>query len=1075
MPGDYSRFTDDESKRRAAVLMQQGKVQLDADWNEQAAIQLRRDRLQSLDIMGNSAVPRETTPNAFKIMPGPGPFNFTFGAGRMYVGGLLAETMPGDTLTYRDQPFFRPALPPALPAGRSLVYLDVFQRELTYIEDPDMLEPALNDVDTGTRVQTIWQLRTALLSEHPGLKCDTNLNDVFPPTDAKLTVAVNLPPDKPDPCQLPEVGGFFDVENRHYRVEVHGTNKIKFARDPVVSAVETNVLGGGAETVITVKRIGRDPVLRFEVGNFVELVNDERVLNGVPGIFGKIKTINEASRQITILADIKAADCAANLHPYLVRWDSDLKPIPTAGLVDLEAGIQIKVTGTRFRNGDYWNFPARAATRSAGPLVDAPPRGVKHHYAALATIDVGSGGAVSVFSDCRVLWPPECDCECNVCVTPESHKSGVMTIQMAIDKVKASNFGGKICIQRGVYNVSRTIEIKQTRNVSLAGHGLAQLVYTGDEQHMLLIEESFDTTVENLELSRAGTTKAGLEATVVTIRQCWDKTTTIRDCTIYLDSSGIGISLERALYGVQILNCTISAAAEAIGSLSTVDPASGTTRSLLDVAVDVDVRDCTLSATQAGVRLLALIAGGIHVWQNRIEAGASGVRLEATAVPNTPNRIEDNEIRCNQNAIGTNSGQTTIANNRITGAFVFKSESNALQAGREEHSGIAFYAPNPYDSVRSCIVTGNRISNVLGAGILIVSRVDEMLIKMNVIDHTALAGILLRDGAQGSRLDIDNNEIHDVAMGDDPKTHLWHGIRLALETQAAIIGNRIELVGLPAREGRPSQQAAGISASSPFNVRIHENHITGIAALPAPPSFTPFNNDQLFIVARREGIQANPFLPQNPELRVAPISSIAAAASVGIEILPPFGTAIVTENVVVVDGQNVNGVNTQHCYALRVRTPTVRTFEVVAVLTHTDQASRSGWMYLNLDSPWIHFEPPRIVLIARANHFECRGPMNTGLGIVEVDAAPLVCTFGGNVCLGPTRFLDAVTLTAHVGLVVDSNQLPDNYARSMSLFSAADRYTVVGNVVQTGIFVNGSTLPPFTAIADPIWIKVNRT
>ena len=45
MSGDYSRQRFDPRKQFSAVLMQQGRVQLDADWNEQGAILDRRWRL----------------------------------------------------------------------------------------------------------------------------------------------------------------------------------------------------------------------------------------------------------------------------------------------------------------------------------------------------------------------------------------------------------------------------------------------------------------------------------------------------------------------------------------------------------------------------------------------------------------------------------------------------------------------------------------------------------------------------------------------------------------------------------------------------------------------------------------------------------------------------------------------------------------------------------------------------------------------------------------------------------------------------------------------------------------------
>ena len=60
---------------------------------------------------------------------------------------------------------------------RSLVYRpDVWRREVTYLQAPDLIEPAVN-VDTTTRNQTAWQVR--ILSGIPAeVNCDTPLEDV---------------------------------------------------------------------------------------------------------------------------------------------------------------------------------------------------------------------------------------------------------------------------------------------------------------------------------------------------------------------------------------------------------------------------------------------------------------------------------------------------------------------------------------------------------------------------------------------------------------------------------------------------------------------------------------------------------------------------------------------------------------------------------------------------------------------------------------------------------------------------------------------------------------------------------
>ena len=67
MSGDYSRFTFKPRKRFSGVQMQQGRVQLDADWNEEVDLLKRRWEIQATDTFGYAAVPRKTTPQAFRI------------------------------------------------------------------------------------------------------------------------------------------------------------------------------------------------------------------------------------------------------------------------------------------------------------------------------------------------------------------------------------------------------------------------------------------------------------------------------------------------------------------------------------------------------------------------------------------------------------------------------------------------------------------------------------------------------------------------------------------------------------------------------------------------------------------------------------------------------------------------------------------------------------------------------------------------------------------------------------------------------------------------------------------------
>src|SRR5688500_15583959 len=85
---DTSRFRFDASDDFFGVLMQQGRVQLDSDWNEWVSELTRRIHAGTLDTIGRAVVPRET-PDGFRILAAGG--GLTIGRGRIYVDGILAE------------------------------------------------------------------------------------------------------------------------------------------------------------------------------------------------------------------------------------------------------------------------------------------------------------------------------------------------------------------------------------------------------------------------------------------------------------------------------------------------------------------------------------------------------------------------------------------------------------------------------------------------------------------------------------------------------------------------------------------------------------------------------------------------------------------------------------------------------------------------------------------------------------------------------------------------------------------------------------------------------------------------
>jgi len=206
MSSDISRQRFNPRNNFNSVLMQQGRVQLDADWNEWNEMLDRRWRSETIDIIGRGVVPLET-PNGFEIQVSGG--TLTIGRGRIYVDGLQAENHGGgtaefdpvlgeergvDPIPYDEQPYFPNATPLPETGGPHLVYLDVWERELTAIEEPALREVALGGPDTTTRLQTAWQVRV-LPNPGSGTTCATpdeqmeGWADIIRPSGARLTTA----------------------------------------------------------------------------------------------------------------------------------------------------------------------------------------------------------------------------------------------------------------------------------------------------------------------------------------------------------------------------------------------------------------------------------------------------------------------------------------------------------------------------------------------------------------------------------------------------------------------------------------------------------------------------------------------------------------------------------------------------------------------------------------------------------------------------------------------------------------------------------------------------------------------
>ena len=215
MKGDFSRFTFDPANHFTRVLMQQGRVQLDADWNEQTEILWHYLRMLATDLIGPHGGPEDQLGFAIGPMLKSGSNNelenLSIGTGRYYVDGILCENEPVATtmsgggvqiemnemahhighkeeavdeeseeeeeakdfrmgnVAPKPSTYFTQSGYPIdsalarerykLPDAPFLVYLDVWERSVSASEDPDIREIALGGPDTAARSQVVWQVK----------------------------------------------------------------------------------------------------------------------------------------------------------------------------------------------------------------------------------------------------------------------------------------------------------------------------------------------------------------------------------------------------------------------------------------------------------------------------------------------------------------------------------------------------------------------------------------------------------------------------------------------------------------------------------------------------------------------------------------------------------------------------------------------------------------------------------------------------------------------------------------------------------------------------------------------------
>ncbi len=414
MKGDFARVTFDPARHFSQVLQQQGRVLLDADWNEQAHIQLHLLRALASDLVGpcwaagSGFAITSTMTNADGSSKSLSLPDWQLSPGHFYVDGILCVNELACSLAAQPH-----APTPDYADGKSgfettpagvMLWLDVWERHVCALEVPSLADVALEGIDTTSRAQVVWQLRSidreravrrldditsALkIRQKAGNNGDAatikqqlrdlenlrgNIDKVgsahtscallhnllgaratyaLPRMRAELGPAASAA----DPCVIAADARYRGCENQLYRVEIHqgglvGAASFKWSREngSVVFPITSSVSGataddGSAQQVVTLGRLGRDGRLGLAVNDWVEISDDACTLGQRAFPLLQVIALDVASGSVTLQVPKNVTPWQSSNdpqnHPLLRRWDQ-VDVVAAAGVLAVDEGTPI--------------------------------------------------------------------------------------------------------------------------------------------------------------------------------------------------------------------------------------------------------------------------------------------------------------------------------------------------------------------------------------------------------------------------------------------------------------------------------------------------------------------------------------------------------------------------------------------------------------------------------------------------------------------------------------------------------------------------------------------------------------
>lgn len=541
MGSDRARVSFDPSRRWRAVIAQQGRVTVEADWNEAQAIAAAQSRAQLLDLVGPSGTPDD----GYRLLPPPSPpatgspADLSIQQGTFYVGGvpveLDADTPIGAQPDWQDFPAEpaaadQPALAAPPQTGNELVYLLLREQEVSAVEDSALREIALGGPDTGQRtriLQRVLRHRTTA-GTWPDGWADAGQSwaaggYALDPATMRLASQARLQVSftsvtPPSACQPDALGGYLGAENQLIRVqicEVQGGNPVVvwgYDNASFLYRVATATPDStGGTTTVTLASTPVDTYHQPQPGQVVEVLTAAVQLPASPsaspappppdaiaascGVVAALTAnggYNPSNGTVVLGTALTAPYGTADTPVLFLRvWQGQVTCTPGVPAALGDTGLQVTLTtaatgAAAFHAGDHWLIAVRPAAPTqvypARLLTPQPPDGPQLWAAPLGLVAWASGTA-TVADDARPAFATLASLTRDndyIAVGP-SDVGGGAGLQALVDSF-ANRPAGTIRLLPGTYQLPSTLTIGPA-SLGLTidgGDGTAQLV-PGDD------------------------------------------------------------------------------------------------------------------------------------------------------------------------------------------------------------------------------------------------------------------------------------------------------------------------------------------------------------------------------------------------------------------------------------------------------------------------------------------------------------------------------------------------------------------------------------------------------------------